>query len=224
LKFDMTDIELLVRIGRLHVLQGNRRLAARAFNLALAEEPLNPVALQGLGILYFEANKPDEARQKLELAVAGDSQLWKTWNVLGVLADRRGQYDLAAGCYEKALEIRPESVSVRINEGYSRYLAGDLNTAARLLFNVAEESDDPKAWKNLGLVYAELGRYEEALDVFRRVEDEASAYNSTGAIALENEDLVPARTYLTEAVRQSPVYFAEAQQNLAEVRRRLGNL
>jgi Flp pilus assembly protein TadD len=218
LKYDVTDIDLLVRIAHLHVMQQNSQLAARAFNLALAQDPSHPESLQGLGLLYFDAEQPAKARHNLELAVAGDKSLWRSYNVLGVLADGRREHDLAADYYGKALEIRPDSVSVRINRGYSAYLAGDLETAARYLYDVASQSDHPKAWRNLGMVYAKLGWYDEALEIFRKVEEEANAYNSTGEIALANNDLVLAHEFFSEAVRQSPIYFAEAERNLARVR------
>jgi Flp pilus assembly protein TadD len=222
LKFDVTDVEVLVRIGNLHVLQGNSRMAARTFNLALARDPSLPQALQGLGLLYFEANERDEARQNLELAVAGDKSLWRSYNILGVLADGHGDHVQAANYYEKALALRPDSISVQINRGYSKYLAGDLKTAARYLYDAAYQSDHPKAWRNLGMVYAELGWYEEALEVFRKVDAEADAYNRAGEIALANNDLSLARDYFSEAVRQSPVYFAEAERNLARVQSQRG--
>jgi Tfp pilus assembly protein PilF len=222
LKFDTTDIDILVRIAHLHVLQGNSRMAARAFHLALAQDPKHAESRQGLGLLYFEDEQPAKARENLELAVAADPSLWRSFNVLGVLADGRGDHRLASKYYDKALAIRPDSVSVLINRGYSKYLAGELRTAARYLYDVASQSDHPKAWRNLGMVYAELGWYEEALDVFRKVEDEADAYNSAGAIALANNDLSVAEEFLSQAVHHSPVYFAEAEKNLARVRNERG--
>lgn len=222
LEFDAKDLEVLVRIAHLHMLQGNSRMAARAFNLALAQDPLHAESLQGLGLLYFKAEQPAKARENLEMAVAADPSLWRSLNVLGILADDRAEHRLASKYYDKALAIRPNSVSVLINRGYSKYLAGELRTAARYLFDVASQSDHPKAWRNLGMVYAKLGWYDEALDIFRKVEDEADAYNSTGAIALANNDLTIAEEFLSEAVHHSPVYFAEAEKNLAWVRRERG--
>jgi len=222
LKYDVTDVEILVRIAHLHVLQGNSRMAARTFNLVLAQDPSHPESLEGLGLLYFEADQADKARHHLELAVAGDNSLWRSYNVLGVLADGRREHGLAAEYYSRALEIQPDSVSVRINRGYSNYLAGDLETAARQLYEVASQSNHPKAWRNLGVVYAKLGWYDEALKVFRKVEGEANAYNRTGEIALANKEMSLAHDYFSEAVRQSPVYFAEAERNLARVRSERG--
>lgn len=218
LKFDTEDVDLLVRIAHLHMLQGNGRMAARAFNLALAQDPLHGESLQGLGLLYFEAGQPEKAREKLEPAVRHEPSLWRAWNVLGVLADERREYRRAADHYQKALELRPDSVSVLINRGWSHYLAGDLETAAKYLYDVGSASGHPKAWHNLGVVYAELGWYEEALDIFRKVQDEAAANNSVGEIALANGELAVARDFFDKAVRESPVYFAAAEQNLARLR------
>jgi hypothetical protein len=66
------------------------------------------------------------------------------------------------------------------------------------------------------MVYAALGWYDAALEIFRKVEDEATANNSTGEIALAKNDLD--FDFFSEAVRQSPVYFAQAERNLTRVR------
>ena len=217
LRFDAADVDVLMRIANLHMRQGNSRLAARAFNLALQQEPTHAGALQGLGLLYFEAGNAEKAQENLEQAVAGDASLWQSWNILGVLADERREYAKAANYYENAMEAQPNAVSVRINRGWSLYLAGDLEAAARELFEVATASDHPTAWRNLGMAYARLGWYQESIDVFRKVEDDARAYNRAGEIALKNRDFDIADDYFSEALRQSPIYFAEAEQNLARL-------
>lgn len=219
LRFDPSDVDVLVRIGHLHMRQGNGKLAALAFGLALQQQPEHALSLQGLGLLYYEAGKREKAREYLERAVAGDANLWQSWNVLGVLADDRREYTQAGKYYDAALKVRPDAVIVRINRGWSRYLAGDLDEAARELFAIATSSDHPTAWRNLGMVYARKGWYEEATNVFRKVEDDASAYNRTGEIALDNSDLDIAYDYFSEALRQSPVYFAAAEQNMARLNR-----
>jgi tetratricopeptide (TPR) repeat protein len=224
LEFDVTDVDVLVRIAHLHVMQGNSRMAARSFNLALAQEPSHSESLQGLGLLYFEAGEQVKARQHLERAVAGNNGLWRSYNVLGVLADERGDHALAAQNYEMALKIQPGSISVLINQGYSRFLAGEFDQAARDLYNVAISSNHPKAWRNLGMVYARRAWYDDALETFLKVDDEAVAYNRAGLFALDNKDLDVAFDYFSAALRHSPVYFAEAEQNLARTRQQQGLL
>jgi len=219
LKFDVSDTDLLAQIGNLHVRQNNGKLAARAFHLALQQESQHPASLEGLGLLYFKAGNDDKAREYLELAIASAPNLWRSYNALGVIADRRKNFDLAQFYYDDALEIQPLADIVLINRGYSKYLNKDYQGAARDFYNVTERSNNYKAWRNLALVYAAQGWYEDALETFLRVEDEHDAYNATGAIAMENGDVDEAYHYLSEAVRLSPTYFAQAEKNLAQLRK-----
>jgi len=110
--------------------------------------------------------------------------------------------------------------SVLINRGYSRYLSGDYNEAALDFYTVAQRGNSEKAWLNLALVYAKQGWYEDALETFLRIGKESYAYNEIGVIAMSNGDTEEALHYLTEAVRVSPTYFAQAEKNLAELRKK----
>jgi len=219
LKFDIGDTDLLAQIGNLHVQQNNSKLAARAFHLALEQEPQHPASLEGLGLLYFKAGNDDKAREYLELAIASAPNLWRSYNALGVIADRQDNFDLAQFYYDAALEIQPLADIVLVNRGYSKFLNEDYEGAARDFYDVTERSNNSKAWRNLALVYATQGWYEDALEAFLRVEDERDAYNATGAIAMENGDVDEAYHYLSEAVRLSPTYFAQAEKNLAQLRK-----
>lgn len=219
LQFDSTDIEILTQVGKLHVQQGNNRLAARAFGFALQQDPGHAASREGMGLLYFKAGNDEVAREHLETAVVSAPNLWRAHNALGVIADREKDFALAQSHYNIALEIRPLADSVLINRGYSKYLNGDY-LAAGIDFNaVAERSNNPKAWRNLALVYGKLGLYELALETFLNVESEPDAYNETGVIAMSNGHYRDALQYLNEAVRLSPTYFTQAEKNIAEIRK-----
>ena len=160
------------------------------------------------------------AREHLEAAIASAPNLWRAHNALGVIADRNKDFALAQSHYGAALAIQPRADSILINRGYSKFLNGDY-LAAGIDFNaVAERSNNGKAWRNLGLVYGTMGLYEPALEAFLQVEDERDAYNETGAIAMNNGDYPDALHYLNEAVRISPTYFARAEKNIAEIRKK----
>ena len=219
LKFDITDVDLLAQIGNLHIQQNNNQLAARAFQLALKQQPDHPPSLQGMGLLYFSVGNDEKAKEHLELAVASAPNFWRSYNALGVIADREKDFELAQSYYDAALEIQPMADVVLINRGYSKFLNEDYEGAARDFYDVTQRSDNKKAWRNLALVYATQGWYEDALETLLVVADEPDAYNETGAIAMENGDIEEAYRYLSEAVRLSPTYFAQAEKNLAELRK-----
>ena len=215
LKFDLTDADMLAQIGNLHVLKGDTSLAARSFQFALQQQPEHAASLEGMGLLYFKSGNDNEARQHLERAIASAPSLWRSYNALGVIADRQENFELAQTYYDAALRIQPSSDSVLINRGYSKYLNKNYHEAALDFYAVAKRSDNAKAWWNLGLVYGKQGWYEDALESFLETADERDAYNETGAIAMSNGDTEEALHYLTEAIRLSPTYFAEAEKNLA---------
>lgn len=221
LKFDLTDADILAQIGNLHVRQGDTALAARSFQFALQQQPEHAPSLEGMGLLYFKAEKHSEAQKYLEKAVANTPNLWRAYNALGVISDRQKNFELAQTYYDAALEIQPSSDSVLINRGYSKYLNENYHEAALDFYTVAKRSDNGKAWRNLALVYGKQGWYEDALECFLETADERDAYNETGAIAMANGDKEEALRYLTEAVRLSPTYFAKAEKNLIELRKNM---
>lgn len=218
LSFDLTDVGVLLQIGNLHVLQGNGALAARAFTFALQQDAEHPESLEGLGLLHFRAGNDEQAKALLETAVAAKPGLWRAHNALGVISDRNQDYENAHVHYDLALAIQPESDSVLINRGYSKYLSKDYREAALDFYAVATRSGNAKAWRNLGLVYARQGWYTSALETFLETVDAPEAHNEVGAIALENGDTDVALRFLEEAIRLSPTYYASAEKNLAQVR------
>lgn len=218
---DPGDSESLYRIGVLHERRGNRRLAARAFAGAIENEPEHAGALQGLGIAYFEARETEAARAMLQRAVAADAQLWRAHNVLGVIADMAGEHATAVGHYSAALAVRPDAASLLNNRGYSKYLAGDYASAeADFRAALAADAEYGRAWQNLGLLYARQQHYALALRALARVKEQHVAANDVGYIAMLDGDYETAERLFSRAKRESPRYYATAEKNLAELRRR----
>ena len=145
LKFDSTDANVLTQIGSLHVRQGNGKLAGRAYQIALRQQPQHAAAHEGLGMLYFNAGNDKMAREHLEAALASAPNLWRAHNALGVIDDREGNFALAQRHYDAALKIQPLADSVLINRGYSKYLKKDYRAAALDFYTVTERSDNEKA-------------------------------------------------------------------------------
>ena len=220
LKFDVTDVDVLAQIGNLHVMQGNTTLAARAFRFALQQDAEHAASLEGLGLINFRADNENQAQQLLERAIAADATLWRAHNALGVIADRNRDFETAMTHYDRALALQPDSDSVLINRGYSQYLAELYREAALDFYTVAKRSDNRKAWSNLAMVYARQGWYEDSLETYLEVLDPAHAHNEVGAIASANGDFEEAWFFLSEALRLSPTYFASAEKNFAELRRK----
>ncbi len=214
LQFRPDNVDLLAHIGDVQKRRGNLTMAHRAYLLARKHDPAHAVSLEGLGLIYMAWGRDDVAKSELKAAVESLPTLWRAHNALGVYADKSGDYAEAQMHYDTALGINPDAADVLNNRGYSRYLAGDFEGAVSDLHEAASKHGFRQAWANLGMVYAEHGYYENAISTYRHVMSEAHAFNNVGKIAMANGEISQAAGFLSEAVRRSPTYFPDAEQNL----------
>ena len=221
LAYDAETAEPFLKIAAIHEKLGNRALAEKAFELGLERDPGNVGASERLGLLYLESRNDEAAERLLHAAVSGDPRRWRSYNGLGVLADRRGEYAAAERHYDQAHLLQPDNASIVNNRGYSHYLAGKLSAAEGDLRYAIALGAPAGTWTNLGKVLAKQGRYDEALESLLKESDTAHAYNVLGEAAREDGDLERARQYFSDAISAAPRYFREAQENLAEVDERL---
>ena len=217
LKYTPENVELLAKIGYIQYQRSDYAKAKQAYLLAKDFDPTHSGSLEGLGLIYMAEGMNEQAVRELQAAIANDSQLWRAHNALGIYADKSNNYAAALGHYDTALAIKPDSAQVLNNRGYSRFLADDFAGATADLYEAANNRDFPGAWANLGMVYANHGWYDDAISTYQNVMSDAHAYNNTGKIALKNGDFRQATWYLNEAIRRSPTYFPEAQQNLTRL-------
>lgn len=211
------------RVGAVCSALDRTERAIQSYLRVIELEPTHARAHEGLGLEYLDLHDDESARTHLTRAVELENERWRAHNGLGVLADRAQEYSVAISHYEAALATNAESPMLINNMGYSRYLAGDLDQAARDFYRATElNADYSPAWANLGLIYARRAWYADALSILSRVRDAPVAYNDVGFIALRNGDLVEAEQLLSEAVRRSPAFYEAAFRNLEHARARLG--
>ncbi len=216
LKYDPDDAGLLYRIGRIHDHGGDAEMATRAYTLALRSNPDLVPALESRGLLLLAHGEEIRAEQDLERAVALDASAWRAQNGLGLIEDRKGNHEKAISLYSAALDVEPNVAEILNNRGYSRMLAGQLFAAESDLRQSAALGYQ-KAWINLGALLARSGQYGEAVDAYGEVLDEPESLNKTAEIAMDNRDYSVAQDLLEQAIKQSPVYFPDAEENLAQL-------
>ena len=216
------DTEIWFRVGAVCTHIGKTEQALQAYLQVVDLNPEHAGGQEGAGLELMALQAMDRARDHLVAAVTLDPQRWRAHNGLGILADRKDDYAAAIEHYQAALAINTNSPMILNNVGYSRYLSGDLEQAARDFYRATElRPDYAPAWSNLGLVYARQGWYADAVNILNRSMDIATAYNSVGSVALSNGDLADAEQLLSEAVRLSPTYYEGAYRTLAVVRAKM---
>lgn len=131
-------------------------------------------------------NETDRSKTSEKNQVTNNSQPenLSTLNDKGVDFYIQGRYDLALECYNKAIELDPNSSLAWNNKG-ALLLGQDKYESALQAFDRAVEIDPnySSAWNNKGSSLYHLGKYEEALKSF----DEAIKLNPKNANAWRNK-------------------------------------
>jgi Flp pilus assembly protein TadD len=212
------------RVGVTKIRLDDDIFAWKSFSKAVELDPEHSQSFEELGLLAMAFGQPEQAAEFLQKAIDldKDNKRWRSHNALGVMADVDKRYDDAVAHYKTALDIKNNSAMLMNNIGYSYYLAGNLQEAT-FWFDEAFQAqrDYEPAIKNLALLYAREGWYEDAAKTFKKVMSEPKAYNDTGYIAMRNGDLYEAAELLTRAIRLSPSYYKLAYENLAQVEEEL---
>ena len=149
---------------------GFRAEAARAEQAALALEPANAAASNGLGLLQVQAGKPADAVKAFERAVKADPTNAVYWTNLGNARRDASDTTGAEQAYRTALDHDPRSADAANGVGvllvqahraleaipwFERALAGSPRFAEARL--------------NLGIAYQESGNAAKAAEQYRRV-------------------------------------------------------
>ncbi|SEG01896.1 tetratricopeptide repeat protein [Billgrantia desiderata] len=206
--------EALYRVGIIHHGRGNHELADMAYRWVLEIDPRHPGAGTALGIILIQQRDYDQAERFLTPIAARRDAPWQAHNALGVIADMRADHATAQGHYARALETNPRTPLVLNNQGYSRYLAGDLPGARQALRQALNANPNyDLAWRNLGLVHAREGDYDTAIEAVARGGDRAKAYNDIGYISMLEGRYQDALGFFEEAMRLSPAYYVTASEN-----------
>ena len=216
------DSHLWSNIGQLQSTLDFNDQALVAYERAITLDASNADAYEGAGLIYLDTKSISNAKILLEKAVELDPSRWRSHNGVGVIADLEQRFPASIRHYQRGLEINPNSAMLMSNIGYSRYLAGDLVQAEHdFLSAISNDNGYETAWRNLGLVFARTGRYEEAVEVLQISSEEQVARNDVGYVALLNEDFKEAEALFDEAIRLSPRFYDTAHRNRELARNRM---
>ncbi len=202
---------------------GDLNLAYTEFQEVLRNEPNNPDALGGIGIILLRQEQFAQAVQYLERARAADTkrgQRWsealdsaRFWTVVrqAEAARAAGESERAIQLYEQATADRPNELSVRSSLGDLYAEAGYLDRAdAAFRAILSVQPNNVNALRGLIGVLTQQGRMREALALAERVPQEQRG--ELGNLATLKAQYL--RDQASEAT--SAQNFAEAERLLKE--------
>jgi Tfp pilus assembly protein PilF len=173
----------------------------------------------------------DKATDSYQRVLAQSGSHAEAHHRLAVLADRRQDFETAEKHYQAALKTKSRDAALLSDLGYSYFLRGDQRQSEEFLNkSLAVDPQYRMALLNLGMVYGQQGRKDEALAVFRQAGNEQEALRNLAMATQETMDggLAAAKQNLPdwEQGNQQPEISADElkKMTLADVRERMDQM
>jgi tetratricopeptide (TPR) repeat protein len=196
-------------------------LAYQHFNDALALNPRDAAAYEGLARVWRDWNLPELAVGDAHRATFYAPQSASARNTFGTIMQALGQYSEAKAAYELASWLDPSAAYAVNNLCYLAFVTGRINDAIERC-NAALRIDPSlaAARNNLALAFAASGRMDVARAQFLDAGDHASALYNTGITYLAVGDERNALAAFDAASKARPT-FAISRQRAELIRARL---
>jgi serine/threonine protein kinase/tetratricopeptide (TPR) repeat protein len=160
-----------VTLARIHDATAKHDLALQEFQRALHLDPLNASAMAGLARSYERSGRIADAEATFQRAVALRVNDWANYSNYGLFLYRQGKYPEAIAQYQKALQLTPDNAQVLANlGGVYNDIGGPkmLPMAEQSLQRSIAISPTYEAYANLGTVYTQERRYQEAANAIEK--------------------------------------------------------
>ena len=218
-------VSLLQKQGRLLIKKKKYAEAEQIYNKLVPLAGDEPRTLVGQSMVHFALGRYAEAEQGFLAALAKKDDEWQAHEFLGLIHSQKQEYVQAIAWFKRALAYKPMDESITNNLAVSCYLNGDFAEAVRLLEKLAAKTKDPKIYNNLALSHFQLGRYDNALENFKKGSNkEAAAYNNMGQEYLLAKKYEKAIEAFDKAITLNPKYYTEAQKNMELAQRQLASV
>ncbi len=142
--------------------------AIESYNKAAELSPRQATVYYDRGIAKRKLNRLDEAIADYTKAIAIDPASSITYNNRGFAKQKKQDFPGAIADFTEAIKIDNSAYSYN-NRGFVKYLLGD-NLAAKIDCEKSIEMNPDNSWAYhyLGLIYYELGRKEDACELFMK--------------------------------------------------------
>ncbi len=153
----------LTRDAFSYLQRGEIREAEVRFRSAIAANSANANALHGLAIIAYQTGHFQPAIELFDRAIAGDSSLAAAYVNRGNAQFALQRFDDAIQSHQVALQLSPDLNSARINLSSALQAVGRIDDSVVALEDASDSPDSPKTLNNLGNLYKEQGRLQDAI-------------------------------------------------------------
>lgn len=144
-----------INVGNVFASVGEVEKAERFFQKAVTLDETAGTALYGLANLYYNEERYEEAAKLYQQAIQKGLEEADAYFMLGKSLERNGSVKLALPYLQRAAELAPEDVQIRLSYGISLANAEVFETAREeFQFVLEKDAENADAHYNLGFLYA----------------------------------------------------------------------
>jgi len=200
-------------LALIYTAQNNAPLAQKEYEIALKNaailQPKNVEIYKGLGIIYLQQKKYNEAQSAYKFALDLDPDDSEAHFYLGSILDELKDRKKAILEFRKAIKLRPDYHEALNYLGYTYVEEGrNLREAEKLIRRALESEPDNGAYvDSLGWLYFKRGKFNEALKELKRASaliEDPVVYDHLGDAYLKVKDFTNARINWEKSLKLDP--------------------
>jgi Flp pilus assembly protein TadD len=189
--------------------------ALKIYDALLAQDAMNLAALEGKALALMVKGDFNAPPNLFDQVMKQDPTRWKTLNGLGILFATRNLYSEAGQYFQEALKYSPSNPTVVSNLALSQALTKNYDLAVSNLnqassFAAADSADRKRIDMNLALVYAAMGKLNDAQSLTARYYTGPALENNMDVYAHVANDKPLADNYLNMALTENRAFYERA--------------
>lgn len=189
----------------------------------LVNDANNLDVLEGKGLCLLTASKNQQASDIFAKILAAEPNRWKSLNAAGLIFATDKKFSEAGQYFEAAAKASENEPAVLNNHGLTKALMGNFKDAISTLQDASARAKKAGTQKrsidlNLALIYGISGNLDMAEKTARPHLTDPQLFNNMGVYAELAKDKELAKTYLNKAMKETPVYYERAWENLERVK------
>jgi serine/threonine protein kinase/Tfp pilus assembly protein PilF len=186
-----------VTLGALYARTSQNELATHELDEALKLDRFNAAAYGALAELYVQQGRNDQVEATLKKAVSLAPDDWSLVQQLGEHYLDNARWEEAGAQYRRAAELAPDNPRAHNNLGLVYRGLDQLDASAASFRKAIDLEPTFLRYRNLGMVLAESGRYDEAVPMLQRsIDMRPEHYRAWGLLGL---------VYLNQHVEEAKV-------------------
>ena len=217
-KKDNNSAPAYAGLGEILALNGENQAAHRLFVKALALDEELRQALLTTGKLYRIERNHEQAIVFFNRALETYTNDPEILTELAITYSRAGDEGKAEQLFTQVVDKKPQDPAAHNNLGFSYIMQKKYPAAIATLHKaLALTPNDRQTLNNLATAYALNDQTQKALNMFRKTEGEAAAYNDLGYLHMIQGNTDTARSAFEKAMELHPRHYVRAKENLDQL-------